>query len=828
MFSCIRRSLFVTFLCMCAIGASAQRPDRGGMGRPAIAKIYGRVLDATTRKAAEFASVSLLAAQKDSVINGALTQPNGDFLMERLPFGSYRLRISSLGYTAFEEVVNITPEHVEQDLGNLVLQPNQLLLKDAEVVAERSQTQLQVDRRVYNVEKDLAVRGGTGVDVMKNIPGLSVDADNNVQLRNNSPQIMIDGRPSALSLEQIPADEIERVEVITNPSVVFDASSSGGIINVVLKKSTRPGYNGQLQASAGTNGRVGANGNLNVKDGRWAWILSGNGNFADNTTNTRTSRDLFNEGSQVSAFRQDGLSGSDRRNYGGRLGVDLKVSVRSTLSVSGNVRGRGYLSDDALTYTERNGVGTLIGSGGQLNTGESMGNDASAQVGFKHKTPKEGREWNTYFTYNRSRRENRSTFLTSAMNGDGAAMLGGSRTQRSNGSTDGDQFTWQFDMSDPRNEKNKLEYGLRNNTRLEYSSLDVSVGTDTSEARSDPTLSNDYRITDIVNAAYVNWIRKLSEHWGMQAGLRAEQTWFEAELPGKSQRFSYRYPNGTDDLFKALFPAVYFSRKWEGTRELQFNASRKISRPNFFQVMPFIMFSDTRNIRIGNPALAPEFISLAEVNHLLPFKKNPRSNWLSSLFVRQTDDVITGFSSPLPEDSSILVNTWVNGDNSWTYGWENTIKFELTKTAQLTVGGTVQYVEIGAGALRNNGWVVNGKLNLNVKLPKDWSFQINGEYEGKRPQPQGYAIPNGGIDLSIGKDFGKHWGTQVLVNDVFFTRLWGTVLDTPRLYQETERRREMRFVRLQITWKFGEQDTSLFRRKSQRKDPGATGGEEGF
>jgi hypothetical protein len=146
----------------------------------------------------------------------------------------------------------------------------------------------------------------------------------------------------------------------------------------------------------------------------------------------------------------------------------------------------------------------------------------------------------------------------------------------------------------------------------------------------------------------------------------------------------------------------------------------------------------------------------------------------------------------------------------------------------------MQYVEVGVGtdaaAIKNNGWQANGKVNFNMKLPKDWSVQVNGEYEGRRPQPQGYAIPNWGIDISTGKDFGKHWSAQLMVNDVFYTRLWGTVLDTPALYQETERRREMRFVRATLTWKFGEQDASLFRRKQtkERRDPGTGSGEGDF
>ena len=828
------RSFLLLIIGSMVLGVSAQRP--GGMGqRPSTVRVFGRVIDASTRKGAEFATVNLLSAAKDSTIGGALAEENGDFSIDAVPSGSYRLRIASLGYTTFEKPVTIAAGATEQDLGNLLLEPGATTLKPAEVTAERAQTQLQVDRRVYNVDKDLNVRGGNGLDVMKNVPGLSVDADDNVQLRNGSPQIMVDGRPTALTLDQIPADEIERVEVITNPGVAFDASSSGGIINVVLKKSTRPGYNGQVQVNAGSNGRYGGNANLNVKDGRWAWTLSGNASVNDNRTQSSTLRDTYGEGSLLAAFRQTGTTRNKRMHYGGRLGAEVKVSNRSTITFSGNARGRGYESGDDLDWTERDVSGVLTGNGGQLNDGRNEGDELSAQAGFKHKTPVEGREWSTDITYNRSRRESRTGFNTSTFGSMGEPVPGGARTQTSTGSTDGDQFTWQFDRADPRNERTKFDYGLRSNVRIERSILEVIVVTDTSDAQADPDLSNDYRITDVVNAAYFNWTHKLNANWGVQAGLRAEQTWFEADVRGpangRRNTFTYKYPNGTDDIAKALFPALYFSRKWEGSREFQVNFSRKISRPNFFQVMPFIMFSDTRNIRLGNPALAPEFISLAEVNHLLPFKKNPRSNWLTSLFARHTDNVITSFAYPLPENPDILVNSWINGDESFTYGWENTVKLELTKSAQFTLGGTVQHVQVGAGAIRNNGWMANAKANFNMRLPKDWSFQLNGEYEGKRPQPQGYAIPNGGVDVSASKDFGKHWSAQLTLNDVFYTRLWGTILDTPGLYQETERRREMRFVRVNLTWKFGEQDASLFRRKdrnTQRRDPGAAGGEGDF
>jgi len=813
---------------------SAQRPPEGtgmrnGEERPRV-RVFGRAMDAATKKGVEFATVSLLAAAKDSAVGGALADDHGDFSMVNIPVGVYRLRIASLGYTTWEQQIQVRSGSPEQDLGNLTVEPAATVLNAAEVTAERAQSQLQVDRRVYNVDKDLSVRGGNAQDVMKNVPGLSVDADGNVQLRNGSPQILLDGRPTPLALDQIPADDIERVEVITNPGVAFDASSGAGIINVVLKRSTRPGYNGQVQLVAGTNRRFGGNASLNVKDGRWAWNASLNGASNENRTEARSSRDTYTEGALSRAFRQDGSTRNRRARYGGRLGAEVQLTNRSTLGLNASLRGRVMANEDDLAWTENDGAGALLTGGDQLNSGDNEGYDYGAQATFKHRSPVEGREWTTDLTWNRSHNENSSGFATTTHGSDGGPVPGGARTRTTTGGGDGDRLTWQLDMADPRNERTRFNYGLRSNVRVEHSLLNVVTGSDTSAAAPDPTLGNDYRITDIVNAAYINWTRKLSAHWGMQAGLRLEQTWFEADVRDpagdRRQKYTYRYPSGLDDIGRALFPALYLSRKWDtSSREFQINVSRKINRPNFFQVMPFIMFSDTRNVRLGNPALAPEFITLAEVNHLLPFAKNPRNNWLTSVFARHTDNVITSWAYPLPEDSSVLVNSWINGDASWTWGWENAVKLEIFKSAQLTLSGTVQYVEIGAGNLRKSGWMGNAKANFNMRLPKDWSFQINGEYEGKRPQPQGYSIPNGGMDVSVSKDIGKHWSLQAAVEDVFYTRLWGGIIDTPGLYQESYRRREMRNARITATWKFGEQDASLFRRRAdpQRRDPGAEG-----
>ncbi|MEO8067732.1 MAG: TonB-dependent receptor [Flavobacteriales bacterium] len=802
----------------------AQRPPQNG---PAIGKLYGKVMDGATNTPAEYATVTVRRLIGDSIVGGSIAKTNGDFMVEGLRFGRFKVTVSFIGYAPLEQEVTLGREQPEKDLGNLRIQPDATLLRDAKVTGEKNRMQLQVDRRVYNVDKDIAARGGNATDVMKNVPGLSVDVEGNVTMRNYTPQILVDGRPSLLQLEQIPAEEIDRIEVITNPGVTFDASSTGGIVNVVLKKTTKPGYTGQLQAGVGTNGRYSLGGNLQVKEGPLTFNISGNGNINDSKTDQRSSRTDRANGETITGFDQEGESNSTRRMYGGRFGVDYALTNRSTVTIGGGFNSRGFNTTDDQAYTNSDGFGSTTNSGTQANMQENDGYNMNGSLGFRRKSPKQGKEWTADLNWNLSDRSSDSRYERYGYDAGGVLLPGNPVLQHNIGGTQGQQWTFQFDAQDPRNDSTRLEYGFKSSMKQEDNRIGVFFDSAGAEVP-DTALSSDQKVTDIINAIYFNWQHKLSEHWTVQTGLRVEQTWFEAERNG-SPSVSFRYPDGGNDLLKAVFPAIYVSRKWDDGREFQFNVSRKINRPNHWQVMPFVMFSDSRSFRIGNPALGPELMEIAEMNHLLPFGE--RHTWLTSVFAKHTSDVITSYVYPSPSDSSILVSTFVNGDDSWTYGWENTVKWEPLKGTQFTLSGTLQYLEVGLGdgAYSNSGWVVNGKAALNQKLPKQWGAQLNAEYEGARPIPQGEQLEQWGMDASVSKDFGKQLSTSLSVNDIFFTRRWGTRYETADFTQESWRRREQRFLRFTITWRFGQQDASLFRRKGQqqRGEPGGSEG-EGF
>lgn len=806
----------------------AQRPQGNGPGP--IGRVYGRVLDAQTKKPAEFATVTVVAVRNDSLLGGTIVRPNGDFDVDKLPLGRLRVQVSFIGYKTLTVETQLSREKMEDDLGNLLLEPDAELLKEVEVVGERSTMVMQVDRRVFNVEKDLSTQGGTGVDVMKNVPGLSVDVEGNVEMRGSRPLVLVDGRPTSLQLDQIPAEDIERVEVITNPSVAFDASTTGGIINVVLKKNTKPGYYGQVQAGVGSNDRYQGSVSLNAKEGRVSYNLSYNYNTGRNLTDGETRRtDLLN-GDVLGRFSQDTESSSGRTMHGGRIGLEWQQSNRNTFGISFNGRSRSMDSDDTQAFTSEDGTGELLRYGNQVNTSLSENFSYTGQLTFRHKAPKEGKEWSADLTYNGWHRDSDASFNVNSQEATGGTTPGSPSTQQNIGGSNAGTVTFQLDVVDPISERTKFEYGVRSNVNLDNTWLNVFITRPDQPTERDSTLSNDYDITDIINAAYFNWSQKLDDRWSLMAGLRFEQTWYETVLLDTDQRFSYKYPDGTENLAKALFPAVYLVRRWEGSmRELQINFSRKIDRPRFWQIMPFIMFADTRNLRIGNPTLAPELSNLGEVNHLLPFLKG-KASWLTSVYGRYTQDVITGYATPLPSDSLILLNTFVNGSYSASGGWENVFKFDPAKGLQFTLSGTIQYTDIALsseqGGDRNQGFNWNAKALASYRFGQQrvWALQVNGDYEGPRIQPQGRTIAQYGVDVSVNHELSKQWSANLSVNDVFYTRRWGNILDTPTVYQENFRRREQRFIRFTLTWKFGERDATLFRRRQQQREPGGRDG----
>lgn len=797
-------------------------------------RAYGKLVDETSGEPIIYAAVKVLWFNKDSVIGGALTDDKGEFSVEGLPpMGGFRLRAQQIGYKNFDTKFYLQlPNKLEIDLGDIKLKTDEKLLKEVDVIAEKNTVVMNIDKRTYNVDKDISVKGGTAVDVMKNVPGVTVDADGNAQLRAQSPTIFIDGRPTNLTLQQIPADQIERIEVITNPSVKFDASASGGILNIVMKKNLKPGYNGMAMLYAGTGDRYGGMVNLNVKEGKWNFTSMFSYNQAFNITKGYTYRtQLDSLGDASGYYDQNNNTRMLNAFRFGKFGLDYAISNRNTLSVNAMIMGGQFKTHDEQLFSVLNSSRDSLLKGVRKNDQIAGFNNYNIQLLYRKTYPKAGKELTADGSINFGGGSNGYVFLTSATTSSNNQLLG-NEYQKNNGNSGNRQGTFQLDYVDPLNENSKFETGIKlyyKNSLSENAAQRANNSEDTYVK--DTVMSNRYIIDDMVNAAYINYSSKMFWKINYQAGLRFEQSYYKGTITDKQQSFSYQYPSSGSDLMKSIFPGIYFSRKFENNQEWQLNFSRKIQRPNFFQLMPFVMFADRQNYRIGNPQLKPEFRNIAEINYNKTLSKG---SYLGSGYFRYEEQPITDVAYPSPDDPTVLVNTSVNGDNAFRYGTEHTFKYTLANSLDVTVNANIYYIYIRGlvvptePPVKAEGFAFNAKTTLSYRLPKSWTIQLNGNYESPRILLLGATIPLYSADFSVNKSINAKWNINATVSDIFNTRRMGTHYETPYYIQDLSRRRESRYFRLSVSYMFGKMDASIFKRARQMRQSDSQGSSDGL
>lgn len=794
-------------------------------------RVYGKVIDARTKKPIEYASVVALWFNKDSLLGGSLTLENGEFNVEGLPpFGNFRLRITQIGYKKLETRFFIQPPNkIEQDLGDLALEIDQKLLGEVEVTAEKNTMVLSIDKRTYNVDKDISVRGGTAVDVMKNVPGVTVDADGNAQLRNQSPTIFIDGRPTNLTLQQIPADQIDRIEVITNPSVKYDANTTGGILNIVLKKNTKPGYNGMAMAYVGTNDRYGGMLNLNVKEGRWNTSLMYSYNQGINPTKGFTRRtQLDSAGNAQAYFNQDNNAWMRNIFNFGKLGVDYTISNRQTISLNAMVMGGQFKTIDNQTFQVNDKNNTEVFGGKRVNWQQAAFQNYNGQILYKRTYAKAGKEFTADLNFNYNNSDNGYLFTTYGITP--ASSLFPVTYQNNVGKSNANQLVFQADYVNPISDTKKFEAGVKFFYKQSVSSNNTSDAIwSTDNYVANTSMSNRYLIDDRINAAYVNYSAKTIWNVSYQAGLRFENSYYKGNITDKGLSFSYNYPGTLPDALKSVFPGIYFSKKVGASQEWQLNFSRKINRPNFFQLMPFVMFADLQNRRIGNPQLRPEFRNIAELNYNKTFTTG---SYLGSGYFRFEEQPITDVAYPDTANPNILVNTTVNGSNSFRYGMEHTFKKTFFKNLDFTANANLFYIYIRGLVVPTEpevtakGFAFNAKTTLSYRFPKQWTLQVNGNYESPRILLLGATIPIYSMDISLNKSISTKWMLSATVSDVFNSRRMGTHYETPYYIQDLSRRRETRYFRISATYLFGKMDASIFKRGRQMRNSNDQGGNQ--
>jgi len=796
-------------------------------------RLFGKLVDEKTGKGIEAASVQLLLAKNDSLVDGMLTPANGDFSFLNPPAAdSFRIVISAIGYEPWKQTIHVNnltktaDAKFEKDLGNISLQAQVKQLENVTVTGSRPALEMGIDRRIFNVAKSLTATGGTAVDVMKNIPSVTVDIDGNVKLRNTSPQIFVDGRPTILTLDQIPADNIEKVELITNPSAKYDAASSGGIINVVLKKNKRVGLNGIATVAVGSPGVLNGNLNLNLRQGKINFFAIGSYNQGGGKNKGETKRENKINGDTKDFFNQ--VTRNDRKRHfrSLRFGADYFIDNRNTLSFTQDIGSGRFTNTETQKQEYLTASRELEYSGDRLSKGRFGFERNSSKVNFKHSFPQEGRELTADFTYNTGKRTDNSNILNSFFYPDGSTYKPSSQV-RNSGRSNNDQLTLQADYVHPINEATKIEGGIRN-YHNDFKSFYDAFGIDNGQ-ETKLSLSNNYTYSENISAIYATFSKKYGD-FSFQAGLRAEHAKFTGNLVDSAVKFGYEYPSKLKNIWDGIFPSLFLTQKISETDQVQANFSRRIGRPDFWQINPFIDINDPVNLRQGNPQLKPEFVNSFELNYSKEYKKG---NFLGALYWRNNPADVTEYSDTLTAaqyaqlgnagvDPNAILNTFINGSLTNRYGAELTLQHKWSENFDITPTIDMQYRTVKASVngvdLDNAGFNWDAKLIFNYKIVtrkpsvfNNLGFQLMGEYESGNVIAQGKTKSEYGADFAMRKDFLKNNKATITfgVNDIFNTQRWGSIYDTPSFYQDSYRRWSVRTFRLTFSYKFGKADFSL-------------------
>lgn len=850
---------------------NAQFPTGGaGKGVPNMGHVYGKLIDSSGHPITE-ATVLLLHNKYDSVtkkskqvlLKGLTSNAKGEFSFEDLPiFGALKLKISATGYKPIEQTIMFqmkmpaggVPKNVtdpaqavnamsstingfDKDLGNIRMATDITQLQTVTVSATKSTLKMDIDKKVYNVEKDLVNAGGTAMDVMKNVPSVNVDIDGNLTLRNAPPLLYIDGRPTTLTLDQIPADAIESVEIITNPSAKFDASGGGaGIVNIILKKNRKTGYNGNVRAGVDSHGAL--NGGLNFNLRQDKFNFTANGFFNQNRSVTTGSVDRNNIADTLSSTYQS----LTEKNHGafafGSLGLDYFVTNRTTFSLTGiHVHGefKPYQVYDVTNSTFLPTETETIYGDRTVNTQREF-NANGLQFAFKHLFPREGENITADANYFAGMNDNNALTVSNFFSGQPGSSIDSTVQQKINGNGTNKFLTIQTDYVHPFDAKTKLEAGLRMNTQhLVSNTYTYNDTLGNNNFFLVPQASTNYNNTNNVYAAYVSFTSAIKD-FGYQAGLRVESSNYTGELINEKMNFSNKYPI-------SLFPSLFLSQKFKDKQEVQLSYTRRINRPNFFQLIPFTNYSDPLNITQGNPNLHPEFTNSFELSYLKTFVGN--NTFLASVYYKRTDNLITRYLDTFTNaitGKPDYVNTWINANYSQTVGGELTAVNTITNWFDVTTNVNVynSYINITNANTTSQPalWSWFGKINANFKLPWKLKMQVTGFYQSKSNLPvnsgagtqgggpggnagvqsasQGYIEPFWAVDAAISRSFLKNDAASISVSmaDIFHSRWTDQFSESEFFNQQYNRIRDPQLVKVNFTYRFGKLDVSLFKRKN--------------
>ncbi len=796
------------------------------------AQINAKVLDASSNEAVPFATAVVLNSQTKATVRAGQTDAEGNLSIKNLPAGTYTFKISYVGFqTMVRDGITLVNNQV-YSLGTIKMKAAKgTELNEVVIQGERAAMQLGIDKKVFSVDKSLVSEGGTATDLLANVPSVQTDMDGNVSLRGSAGvRVLIDGKPSLIGggdvsviLQSIPASSIETVEVITNPSSKYDAEGQSGIINIVLKKNSKLGLNGNVALSAGNRDNYNANTSLSFQNNKVNLF----GNYSYRSGNRLgggfNNIQYLNTTSEGTAFAdQNTDSRSHDQGHNVKAGIDYTLAPKSIVSFSGGFNMRDNDRRETLLINQFNTANAPVRLSNRRNENEGKGNSFDLNLDFAQKFKKPKEELTFNLNYSEGNNDNFQFYNTDIyfQTNQNLNNLVLERNLRDGWNRN---FNIQADYVRPVGTAGRIEAGYRSQFRDSKSMTDASTFLDSLDAYEKNFLvSNAFESGEQIHALYLNYQNQIG-NFGYQLGLRGE----DAELNTTSGRFqetgSTIYTPGKI-AYTRLYPSVFVSQKLKNDQQVQLSYTRRVNRPRGWDTNPFLDVSDPLMWNQGNPNLKPEDVHAFELGYSKYFKK---VSIISSLYFRQTNDLIQRVRSE-PNAQGVTISTPQNLTRNIATGLELISRVDVAKPWNFTANVNLYQSKIdGApqyGIVERSGFTWNANLTNNFNLPYNITMQLRADYRAPEVMAQGKRNAMYGVDAGAKYDFkDKKSSLSLNVRDVFSTRRWSMTTEANNSIVDFERYMQGTMTNLTYSYRFGK---TTFTAKKPKRDQEQRGGDD--
>ncbi|MEN9909820.1 MAG: hypothetical protein RLZZ540_2969 [Bacteroidota bacterium] len=788
-------------------------------------KISGTVIEKVSKQPLEYATITITDTKNPKAIAGGITNAKGNFSIEVAP-GIYNIKIEFISFKS----IQFSQRSLEKntDLGTIALAEDVAQLNEVVVRAEKSTVEIKLDKKVYNVGQDMIVKGGTVSDVLENVPSVTVDVEGNVSLRGNeNVRIFIDGRPSnslnmAEALRQIPADAIDKVEVITNPSARYDAEGGAGILNIILKKGKNLGFNGSFIASTGIPETYGISGDLNFKTKKLNFFTSTGYNYRTNEGAGLTNSKLLDSNKNIIGYTDENKSTERiRKGLSSKTGVEWTIAPNTFWTNSISYRdnsGTNYDNVRYLSYDENhNYTSTRYRNG----VGDDIGKDLELSSNFLKNFNDKGHKWTVDLSYATNKDADNSLIKDQTVGSSDPIKI----NETSNNQKQY-QFQVQTDYVLPFDNGSQFEAGYKgnfNNLRNPYEVI--------ADGLVNNYLSNTLEYKERINALYTQYGFKMNK-FSYLFGLRWEDTNIEIN--------SLREPNISYNTkkYNNFFPSAFINYELSDESSLSLSYSKRLSRPRGRFLNPATNYSSNINLFRGNPDLNPSFTDKFDIGYLMRWDKLTFS---TSMYFENTKNVFSFVRTETGDyvgNNPVVLSSPINIGKEQQFGMEFTLNYSPLKIWKLNSSfnlsnskttGSYTYKNVNneekTQDLNNEAFSWFSRLNSRLTLPYKIDWQINGMYFGPRKTAQGKSLGNYVVNTALSKDVLKDKGTIAFnISDIFNSRKMKSETNLPSVSSYSEFQFRRRQFNLSFTYRLNMKKTDKNKNNQKNNNDGGDGG----